>query len=75
MNIFNITVEYLEGFPGGAMVKNLPANAGDMGFNPWVRKIPWRGKWQPTPVFLLRNSRDRRAWWAIESMGSQESQT
>ena len=24
-------------------------------FNPWVRKIPWRRKWQPTPVFLLRN--------------------
>ena len=21
-------------------------------FNPWVRKIPWRGKWQPTPVLL-----------------------
>jgi len=23
------------------------------GFNPWIRKIPWRRKWQPTPVFLL----------------------
>ena len=23
-----------------------------LGFNPWVRKIPWRRKWQPTPVFL-----------------------
>ena len=22
------------------------------GFNPWARKIPWRRKWQPTPVFL-----------------------
>ena len=22
------------------------------GFNPWVRKIPWRRKWQPTPVLL-----------------------
>ena len=22
------------------------------GFNPWVRKIPWRKKWQPTPVVL-----------------------
>ena len=30
------------------MVENLPANAG----NPWVRKIPWRREWQPTPVFL-----------------------
>ena len=23
-----------------------------LSFNPWVRKIPWRRKWQPTPVFL-----------------------
>ena len=22
------------------------------GFDPWVRKIPWSRKWQPTPVFL-----------------------
>ena len=21
-------------------------------FNPWVRKIPWRRKWQPVPVLL-----------------------
>ena len=23
-----------------------------LGFDPWVRKIPWRRKWQPSPVFL-----------------------
>ena len=23
------------------------------GFDPWVRKISWSRKWQPTPVFLL----------------------
>ena len=36
------------------VVKNLPANAGDKRcrFNPWVRKMPWRKAWQPTPVFL-----------------------
>ena len=32
-------------------------------FNPWVRKIPWRRKWQPTPVFLPGESH-RKAWWA-----------
>jgi len=50
------------------MVKNLPANAGGdkkHGFDPWVRKIPWRNKQQPTPVFLLENTMDRGAWWAI----------
>ena len=32
------------GFPGGAVVKNPPANAGDARdrFDPWVGKIPWR---------------------------------
>ena len=34
------------------MVKNLPANAGNIReFNPWVRKIPWRKELLPTPVF------------------------
>ena len=26
--------------------------------------MPWRRKWQPTPVFLLGNPMDRGAWWA-----------
>jgi len=30
------------------------------GFNPWVGKIPWRRKWQPTPVFLLGKSHGQR---------------
>ena len=34
------------------MVKNSPANAGDLGVIPWIGKIPWRRKWQPIPVFL-----------------------
>ena len=29
-------------------------------FNPWVRKIPWRRKWQPTPVFLLGKSHGQK---------------
>ena len=31
------------------------------GFYPWVRKIPWERKWQPTPVFLPEKSHDRGA--------------
>ena len=30
------------------------------GFNPWVRKIPWRRAWQPTPLFLSGKSRGQR---------------
>ena len=36
-------------FPSGWAVKN-PLRR--YGFEPWVGKIHWRGKWQPTPVFL-----------------------
>jgi len=32
--------------------KEFACNAGDASSIPWVRKIPWRRKWQPTPVFL-----------------------
>ena len=35
------------------MVKRLPAMQ-ETRFNPWVGKIPWRRKWQPTPVLLPR---------------------
>ena len=46
------------------MVKNPPANAGDtgvVGFDPWVRKIPWRTAQQPTPVFLPGESHGERS--------------
>ena len=33
------------------MVENSPL-VQETWFDPWVRKIPWRRKWQPTPVFL-----------------------
>ena len=30
-------------------------------FNPWLRKIPWRRQWQPSPVFLLEKSHGQRS--------------
>ena len=33
-------------------------------FNPWVWKIPWRRKWQLTPVFFLGKPMDRWVWQA-----------
>ena len=41
-------------------LKHLPA-CGKPGFDPWVRKIPWRRKWQPTPVFLPGESHGWRS--------------
>ena len=39
------------------------------GFNPWVRKIPRRRKWQPTPVFLPRESHEERSLAGYSSQG------
>ena len=30
------------------------------GFNLWIRKIPWRRVWKPTPVFLPREFHEQR---------------
>ena len=30
------------------------------GFDPWVRKVPWSRKWQPTSVFLLGKAHGQR---------------
>ena len=49
------------GFPGSSGVKNLPANTGDTGFITWIEKIPWRRKWQPTPIFLPGKSHGQRS--------------
>ena len=45
------------GFPGGASDKESGCQSRRRkryGFSPWLGKIPWRKKWQPTPVFLPR---------------------
>ena len=34
------------------------------GYDPWLGKIPWRRKWQPTPLFLPGKSHGQRAWQA-----------
>ena len=48
------------GFPGDSVVKNLPANAGDLGLIP-VREMPWKRKWQSTLVFLPGKSYGQRS--------------
>ena len=39
-------------FPGGSDGKACCLQCRRPGFDPWVRKILWRRKWQPTPVLL-----------------------
>ena len=68
--LFSVTAAFgsdicLQGFPGGAAVKNPPANTGDKetktAVQSWVGKIPWRRKWHPTPVFLPGESHGQRS--------------
>ena len=43
-----------------------------LGFDPWVRKIHWRKKWCPTPVFLSGKSHKQRSLLGYKkSMGWQ----
>ena len=58
-----------KGIPGGTSGKELACQCRRWkrcGFDPWVRKIPWRRARQPTPKYsCLENLRDIGAWWAI----------
>ena len=55
------------------MVKNTPAMQ-EMWGDPWVTKIPWRRKWQPTPVLLPGESHGQRSLVGTVQ-GVAESQT
>ena len=43
-------------------------------FDPWVRKIPWRRKWQPIPVFLPAESPWTEEPGGLQSLGVTKSQ-
>ena len=64
------------GFPGGASGKESACQCRRQRrhmFNPWVRKIPWRRKWQPTPAFLSGNSHEQKSWVGYSPRGHKES--
>jgi len=42
-------------------------------FSPWVRKIPWRRKWQSTPVFLSEESHGQRGLAGYSPWGLKKS--
>ena len=43
-----------------------------LGFNPWVRKIPWRRKWRLTPVFLPGKFNGQRSLVGYSPWGRKE---
>ena len=63
------------GFPGASVVKNPPANAGDtrdMGLM-LSQEVPWRRKWQHTPVFLPGKFHGQKSVAGYSPRGCKES--
>ena len=61
------------GFPGGSVLKNVPADARDTedrGLIPGLGRSPGRRKWQPTLVFLPGKSHGQKSG-RLQSMGLQ----
>ena len=54
----------IQSFPGGTVVKNLLASAGDVGSIPGLGRFPGGGKGNPLQYSCLENPMDRGAWWA-----------
>ena len=55
---------YKIGFPGGSVVKNPPANAGDTGLIPELGRSPGEGNGNPLQYSCLENPMVRKAWQA-----------
>ena len=61
------------GFPGGSDGISICLQCMRPGFDPWVGKILWRKKWQPTPVLLPRKSHKQRSLVGYSPWGHKES--
>ena len=59
-------------FPGGSEGKEPICNAGEPVFDPWVRKIPWRREWHPTPVFSPGKPHGQRSLVGNSPWGRRE---
>ena len=65
---------FLYYFPLAQTVKNPPAMR-EIWFDPWVRKIPWRRKWQSTPLFLPEKSHGQRSLVGYSPWDHKQSDT
>ena len=62
-------------FSGGSDGKSICLQCRRPGFDPWAWKIPWRRKWQPTPVLLPGKSHGWRNLVGYSPWGHKESET
>ena len=63
------------GFPGGSLLKNPPANAGNASSTPESGRSPTEGNGNPLQYSCLGNSLDSGAWWTTVHGVSKESDT
>ena len=63
-------VDYLNQWLSG---KSICLQCRSCHFDPCVGKIPWRRKWQPTPVFFLEKSHGQRSLAGYRPWGCKES--
>ena len=64
--------QVLLSFPAGASDKECRRHK-RLGFDPWVRKMPWRRAWQPTPVSLPGEPHGQRSLAGYSPWGCEES--
>ena len=62
-------------FSGGSESKSICLQCRRPGLDPWIRKIPWRRKWQPNPVLLPGKSHGWRRLIGYSPWGHKESDT
>ena len=63
------------GFPGGSVVKNPPANAGDMGLIPGWGRSPGAGNGNPLHYSYLENPMDGGILVGYSPLGGKQSET
>ena len=72
--IYLAKIKRFMAFPGGSVVKNSPANAGDTGLIPGLGRSP-EDSMQPTSVFLPGESQGQRSLVGYSPWGHKESDT
>ena len=68
------TSALFRGFPGSSVIEIL-VQCRRCRFDPWVRQMPWRREWQPSPVFLPGEFRGQRSLvdyspWGLKKTGT-----